>query len=197
MNKMNKFSVAFLLVASITSVLADSHKPKVPNDVCHIKATDDEGVLVHIKALVATTEDEHEIYNVKMIPSEKGLSERQIKAFTPDGRILEIKAHNSDRKNGLIGVNVVDGEKLIDIKGLKSLKSGEKGWDVVAVDSADSILKVVVIDLNGKQLPIRAFCSERRVYIIKAVRVSTTSKDGVYDIRAYEEMRTRRPQNMY
>ena len=192
---MKKFFVALLLATSITSVLADSYK--LLNNICHIKATDDNGALVHIKGIVATTEDDYEIYHVKMIPSEKGLSERQIKAFTPDGRILEIKAHNSDRKNGLIGVNAIDGEKLIDIKGLKSLTLGKKGWDVVAVDSPDRILKVVAIDSNGQQIPIRAFCSERHVYIIKAVRIATTAKDGVYNIRAYEEMRTRRLQNTH
>ena len=179
--------MVLLLAASITTVsAADTSEPKLPSDICHIKATDNEGMSVHIKALFPTTKNANEIHHVKMIPGEKGLYERHIKTLTLDGRVLEIKAHNSDRKDDLIGVNAVDGDKLIDIKGLKSLTSGEKGWDVVAVDSHDPILKVVTIDSNGKQYPIRAFCPNNHVYAIKAVRVATTSKDGIYDVKAYE-----------
>ena len=183
---MTSFSVTFLLAGSVSSVLAGSSEFQLPDNICHIKATDNEGMSVHIKALFPTVGDGYEIHHVKMIPEEDGLYERHIKVLATDGRVLEIKAHNSDRKGDLIGVNAVDGEKLIDIKGLRSLTSGEKGWDVVAVDAHDPILKVITIDSNGGQHPLRAFCPNHHVYAIKAVRVATTHKDGIYDVKAYE-----------
>ncbi|MDM8559352.1 hypothetical protein [Candidatus Parabeggiatoa sp. HSG14] len=180
------FFVTLLLAGSVSSALAGSSEIKLPDNICHIKATDNEGMSVHIKALFPKEGGGYEIHHVKMIPEEKGLYERHIKVLGTDGRILSIKAHDSDRKGNLIGVNAIDGEKLINIRGLKSLTSGEKGWEVVAVDAHDPVLKVFAMDPNGGQHPLRAFCPNHHVYAIRAVRVSTTHKDGIYDVKAYE-----------